>query len=60
MLCTDGLNSQITPETIHTILFGSTTTEEKAKSLVKVALDAGREDDITVIIAALIKSIGRS
>lgn len=60
MLCTDGLHAQVTPETMHTILFGSTTTEEEAKSLVKVALDAGGEDDITVIIAAFKKSIGRS
>ena len=51
MLSTDGLHRDITGNTIDTILNMDNNLEIKAKALVKAALDAGGNDNITVVLA---------
>jgi protein phosphatase len=50
-LCTDGLHGQIPENTLHSILNTDNNLEIKANALVKAALDAGGEDNITVVMA---------
>ena len=50
-LSTDGLHGQITENTLHSILNTDNNLEIKANALVKAALDAGGEDNITVVMA---------
>jgi protein phosphatase len=50
-LSTDGLHGQIPENTLHSILNTDNNLEIKANALVKAALDAGGEDNITVVMA---------
>ena len=54
MFCTDGLNSMITDQAIETILAGNEP-QESCQSLIDAANDAGGEDNITVIVADVIR-----
>ena len=51
VLSTDGLHKQIPEPTLKSILNAATDLETKAKSLVKAALDAGGNDNITIVMA---------
>ena len=51
VLSTDGLHGEIPENTLHSILNTDTSLENKAKALVKAALDAGGKDNITVVMA---------
>jgi len=51
VLSTDGLHKQIPEPTLNSILNAATDLEAKAKALVKAALDAGGNDNITIVIA---------
>ncbi|OGX60771.1 MAG: serine/threonine protein phosphatase [Paenibacillus sp. RIFOXYA1_FULL_44_5] len=50
MLCTDGLSGLIDDNHIHSVLRSSMHLEAKVDQLVQSALDAGGEDNITVIL----------
>lgn len=50
VLCTDGLHKQIPESTLNSILNTNADLETKAKSLVKAALDAGGNDNITIVM----------
>lgn len=50
LLCSDGLSNKVADQEMQQILMQSTTLEEKAAELVKLANDNGGEDNITVII----------
>lgn len=52
MLCSDGLSSMVPEEQIKTILSGPGHLEEKASRLLQAALDAGGDDNITLILIA--------
>ncbi len=51
VLSTDGLHKQIPGSTFNSILNADTDLENKARALVKAALDAGGKDNITVVMA---------
>ena len=51
VLSTDGLHGEISENTLYSILNYDTSLENKAKALVKAALDAGGKDNITVVMA---------
>jgi protein phosphatase len=51
LLCSDGLSDIITDETIAETLLGCTDRQQCAEQLVKLALQAGAPDNITVIVA---------
>jgi len=51
VLSTDGLHKQIPESTLKSILNAATDLEIKANSLVKAALDAGGNDNITLVMA---------
>ena len=51
VLSTDGLHGEIPENTLYSILNTDTSLENKAKALVKAALDAGGKDNITVVMA---------
>ena len=51
ILTTDGLHKTIATETIISLLRAETSLETRAKSLVQAALDAGGNDNITLVIA---------
>ncbi len=51
VLSTDGLHRQIPESTFNSILNTDTDLENKARALVKAALDAGGKDNITVVMA---------
>lgn len=50
LLCSDGLTSCVEPEQIVQILSGKDSLDEKADHLIQLALDAGGDDNITVIL----------
>ena len=50
VLSTDGLHKQIPESTLNFILNGPADLETKANSLVKAALDAGGNDNITIVM----------
>ena len=50
LLCTDGLSDEVTDERIAAILSKDAAPAEKADWLVKTALDAGGNDNVTVIV----------
>lgn len=50
MLCSDGLSSMVSEEQIKTILSGPGHLEDKASRLLQAALDAGGDDNITLIL----------
>lgn len=51
LLCSDGLSSYVSPETIASVLTGTADTGQCADELVQLALRAGGQDNITVIVA---------
>lgn len=51
MLCSDGLTGQLEPGVKTSILAGSEPLPEKCELLVREALDAGGQDNITVVLA---------
>ena len=51
VLSTDGLHKQIPESTLNSILNSAADLETKAKALVKAALEAGGNDDITLVMA---------
>jgi len=50
VLATDGLHKQISKRGIQVLLNTEKPLEEKARSLVRAAIDAGGKDDITVVL----------
>lgn len=52
LLCSDGLSSHVEPEQMTQILLRDTDLDEKAEHLIQLALDAGGDDNITVILLA--------
>jgi len=53
ILSSDGLHGGIADTTMNSILTQETSLEDKAKSLVKAALEAGGDDNITLVIAQI-------
>jgi serine/threonine protein phosphatase PrpC len=52
LLCSDGLTNMVTEERIYNILLSSLLIDEKAETLIDEALEAGGEDNVTVVILA--------
>lgn len=52
LLCSDGLSSHVNPEQVIQILRADADLDEKADHLIQLALEAGGEDNITVILLA--------
>lgn len=52
LLCSDGLSNQVHPEQIEQTLSGTEDLDTKADRLVQLALEAGGDDNITVILLA--------
>jgi PPM family protein phosphatase len=50
LLCTDGLNDMTSEQEVKAVLAGDAPLQEKASSLLQLALDAGGEDNITLIL----------
>jgi len=50
LLATDGLHRQISKKGIQNLLNTSHTLEEKARALIRAAIDAGGKDNITVVL----------
>lgn len=50
LLCTDGLTSVLTDTAIAAVLDGGRTIEEKAERLVRLALEAGTQDNVTTLL----------
>jgi len=51
LICSDGLTDVITDETIATVLRDNADPNEAAERLVKLTLNAGAPDNVTVVIA---------
>jgi len=51
LLCTDGLTRHLADEAIASVLAKSTSAEAASRELVRQALEAGGEDNVTVIVA---------
>ena len=52
MLCSDGLTNKVPPEVLMRLLRGEHSLEEKSEQLVEYALEAGGDDNITVVLIA--------
>ena len=50
LLCSDGLYNMVSDEEIHAVMMEELTANEKAKALIKKALDAGGNDNVAVVI----------
>ncbi len=50
LLCSDGLNGMVSDDQLTKVLAADKSTEEKASTLIQLALDAGGEDNITLIL----------
>lgn len=50
LVCSDGLNGELTDEEIFAILRGGNTPDECADQLVSAALNAGGRDNVTVVV----------
>ena len=50
LLCSDGLYNLVSDEEIHAVMMDKLSTNEKAKLLIKKALDAGGNDNVAVVI----------
>ncbi len=50
LLCTDGLYNLVEDDDIAKVLAASLSTEEKAKELIRMALDAGGNDNVAVVL----------
>lgn len=57
LLCSDGLNSEIPDDDIATLLAGGTP-QEASDRLVQAALDAGGNDNVTVVVVDLADASG--
>lgn len=55
VICSDGLTDMLQKAEISMLIQTSTSSEECAKNLVKTALSAGGRDNITVIVAKVLK-----
>ncbi len=53
LLSSDGLHGSLSSETIIAIMDKETETEDKVKSLLQAALNAGGEDNITIIVGSV-------
>ena len=51
LLCSDGLTTHVSDHQINKVLGSSVTLQEKQNFLLKLALDAGGSDNITIILA---------
>lgn len=51
LLCSDGLTTHVSDQQINKVLGSSVTLQEKQNFLLKLALDAGGSDNITIILA---------
>ena len=54
LLCSDGLSDMVDPQTIEEVLGGSETIDLAATELVRLALEAGGFDNVTVVIGELV------
>lgn len=54
MLVSDGLHKYVSSETVSAILNAETDMECRAESLIASALDAGGQDNVTVVLCACI------
>lgn len=52
MLCSDGLTNKVPPEVLMRLLRSEDSLEEKSEKLVEYALEAGGDDNITVVLIA--------
>jgi serine/threonine protein phosphatase PrpC len=52
LLCSDGLSNMVDIELIHNLIKSNTELTEKAEHLIAEALDAGGDDNVTVILLA--------
>ena len=50
---TDGINEEVSAETITSLLTSPDDIQTRAKSLIQAALDAGGKDNITVAMAEI-------
>ena len=53
LLCTDGLTKHVADAQITTVLSGPGDAEAMCRELVRLALEAGGSDNVTVIVARL-------
>ncbi|HEX7670255.1 MAG TPA: PP2C family serine/threonine-protein phosphatase [Polyangiaceae bacterium] len=51
LLCTDGLTNMVPPEQIKSILASGTLPEQAAAELIRLANEAGGEDNVTAVVA---------
>jgi protein phosphatase len=51
LLCTDGLTESVDSETISSILRSSDSADSACRALVDAAMEAGSNDDVTVVLA---------
>ncbi len=58
LLCSDGLSAKLEPDIIRRILTQAATLDEAADNLVAAALDAGGEDNITLVIMQPLEAAG--
>lgn len=59
LICSDGLTEMVTEEEIKSVLKQSIELKERAERLVKMALDAGGKDNITVVLIQVKDPISR-
>jgi len=57
LLCSDGLSNMVTRDQIETVALAGIALEERARHLVTLALEAGGEDNITVALFELDKTV---
>ncbi len=55
LICSDGLYNMISFDEIASVLKKDTTSKEKCENLISLALDKGGKDNITVIVAQVLK-----
>lgn len=58
LLCSDGLYKVVSPEKIAEVLRPTHLLQQKADTLVKMALDGGGPDNVTVVLCQVAKSAG--
>lgn len=52
LLCSDGLTDMVSTEMIAEVLAGSLTMQQKAQTLLQMALDNGGKDNITIVLVS--------
>lgn len=50
VLCSDGLHRYVDTDKLHEVMMSDTTIKQKCQTLVDLALDAGGEDNVTVVV----------